>query len=511
MQSNRGRENDTSDTREKEGLESDVSSKKKPRESENSGSGVQKNRKVLSGEKVISEVILPEEILSTDGGVYENFTSGTQAPLPVSLLQLPNTFSKENEFTEMMEEEKRTGTFSSGIPSAAYSYSNSHTLLFKSHPTDSSSGKEIENSKPVPASLPLGVSRDLEEKKAAKIFDLLLMYEIFLTSMGYRQLIHKPVLKDDPILKVKNVGPTNEKEVEVNGIATKAEAYSHNPSALLSARLYAKDDSFYVLYLKVFSNAVESELNEEKISENLTNPHYFKSYPDGACTVLVALIRNQDGILEQQLRIIPGTTTGHPGLVFKSEGNQPPCAIAAGEAYLLNGKILLINNKSGRFHELLRNKNIDQKAVFDSMLKDYYADEYKDNCFVPATANDQEIIYKVLERGFPHSLLAPASVRDKFPISSLLPPEFRAKVQKTDELYKNQKQEKLVLEKNKQKSLSEATKFVPGSVGQSFATNSIISHSPSLIFTENKQVDSTEQDVLNKDKQQQLGSDYQNT
>lgn len=281
----------------------------------------------------------------------------------------------------------------------------------------------------------LRISSGIEIKKQDES-DILRCFQNLLAKVGYTQLIHKPVDEKDPILSNPNVKPKTADGQEASGIVT-----NQHIMMLTSSRLFVKDNNFYVLLLRGAFNVFKSLVNDtntslEELEQNLKSKNSLKEFPNGVCIAVVALIKNQEGVLEKQLRIIPNVTSGHPNLVLKTEGKCPPCLIAAGEIYFKNGKIILINDKSGYFHQFLDEQKIDQAAVFDSMLADYYAPEYKMNCFFKATGDDAAIVKEVLKREFPYSLL-PQDIRGAFPLT-FFDVEFRGFVETIDNKYKSQ-------------------------------------------------------------------------
>lgn len=245
---------------------------------------------------------------------------------------------------------------------------------------------------------PVALSKALEVDEGDRVQN----YEDILVKQGYTQLIHQSVAPNDIILQNDKVAAKTKDGGVANGVATYGELQG-DVSGFQNARLFAGPDGLYLLNLRKIL-ARPSPVTVPPI-DDLADPKVFEKYSDGPLTIGIFLIENNHK-KEYQLRVIPRSTTGHPGLALRSEGRQEPsCLVAAGEAFILDGKILMIDDKSGRFHHLLDGKNINQKAIMDSMLSAYYHPKYKDNCFCKATPDDTVVLYEALRRGFPYSLL----------------------------------------------------------------------------------------------------------
>lgn len=271
-----------------------------------------------------------------------------------------------------------------------------------------------------------------------KIFDVVSKYEEVLEANGYTQLIHKPIAESF-INKEKHIAPTDGNGNLVNGVATPELTKQNNIYSKLSARLFASktSNSLKALVMSYIFKHTENELNDVIIKEQLSDAKVFKDISNQVCVALMVLIRNQEGVLEVQLRIIPNSTNGHSALVLTNEegGDKPACLIGAGEIYILNGKIIMVNNKSGAYNQILKEKEIFQNELFDLLLKDYYSDEYKKNCFVLASEKDEDVVLEAMKRGFPLSLFKPMSILDKVPLDTL-PADLRQKVIENDLKYK---------------------------------------------------------------------------
>lgn len=251
--------------------------------------------------------------------------------------------------------------------------------------------------------------------------DLVKEYENFLINEGYEQVIHLPIAGNDPLI--------NNAQAITDGIVTKDMLKS--PARKLASLLFAKDGKLFSLSInELFKYASDHSQNE-------MNNSLLKPFPDGVCVLVVALIRNNSGECEMQVRSIPKGEHGHPALLFDEEiRHDSICLLAAGEAFLLNGKVIMTNDKSGNYYASLKQKNMDQKGIFNRIFSPYYADHVRHNGFFYASENDCLIIDELMARGFPYAKL-PNGIKKKYPMESLSAPSQQLKL--TDEPPSNRK------------------------------------------------------------------------
>ncbi len=93
-----------------------------------------------------------------------------------------------------------------------------------------------------------------------------------------------------------------------------------------------------------------------------------------------------------ELRVIPLIPSGHRTLINSEEERLG--VVGAGEFYVHNGKIILINDKSGNFHQRIKGLGIDSRELVGKMM----GTKMK-NLFYPYD-NDDNLIYKLDSLGF---------------------------------------------------------------------------------------------------------------
>lgn len=236
-------------------------------------------------------------------------------------------------------------------------------------------------------------------------------YENYLTTSlpPYTQCIHFSIKQDDPLLKCQNykIGPVS------NGIATVANSLD-GVNKKLSARMFVDDNRrlYTAMLRKIFSDT--------PIEKNVFDPDTFKPVADGIVIWVLAIIKNpRNQQWELQLRIIPRGEYGHPQLVLKEETDAMNQAepiypiIGAGEFFYNHFEgIVMANDKTGNFNQLLKKLNLNFKLITDYIFQPFYSDNVEQGFFA-ADENDLHVIEELIKREFPFSLM-PQKYKEKY-------------------------------------------------------------------------------------------------
>ena len=160
-------------------------------------------------------------------------------------------------------------------------------------------------------------------------------------------------------------------------------------SGTMAVRLLAGPDK--KLYISAKTGLLFRNLTDQQLKSKQYVP---KIIPDGVHIFIIILVKDIEKKICAQMRVLLNNTTGHIQLLNKNENSK--FILAAGEIYTLNGLVVLSNNKSGAYHEQL--KNVNQSYYINKFLDAYY--QTSANKFYAATKDDAVMEKELKRRGF---------------------------------------------------------------------------------------------------------------